>query len=221
MAGGKKIPDQGRPPVRLYLVAEATGPGPVRTEQLASALAGADIAAVLLRIEFAAECDMIATVKQFASTVQAAGAALLVADYPDIVARSGADGAHLSGIAAVNAALPALKPSRIVGAGGLRSRHDAMLAAEAGADYVMFGEPGAEGRRPDFETIIERVEWWAELFEIPCVAYAASLDEIAPCCEAGADFIAIGAWAFADPRGAAVALGDAATRLHQSAETPA
>lgn len=221
MAAGQKTTDQGRPAVRLYIVVNATGPDPVRAEQLASALAVADIAAVLLRIGFAAERDMIATVKQFASTVQPAGAALLVADYPDIVARSGADGAHLSGIATMSAALPALRPERIVGAGGLRSRHDAMLAAEAGADYVMFGEPATDGGRPDFAAIIERVEWWAEVFESPCVAYAASLDEIAPLCDAGADFIALGPWAFADPRGAAAALRDAASRLHPSAEVPA
>jgi len=221
MAAGKKAADQGRAPVRLYLVAEAAGPAPVRADKLASLFAVADIAAVLLRIGFAAERDMIATVKQFVPAVQAAEAALLVADYPDIVARSGADGAHLSGIAAMSAALTALKPARIVGAGGLRSRHDAMLAAEAGADYVMFGEPGAEGRRPAFETILERAEWWAELFEIPCVAYAASLDEIAPLCDAGADFIAVGTSVFADPRGAMAALRDVVTILHQSAEVPA
>jgi thiamine-phosphate pyrophosphorylase len=221
MAAGQKAADQGRPPVRLYLVAEAAGPAPVRADKLASLFAVADIAAVLLRIGFAAERDMIATVKQFVPAAQAAEAALLVADYPDIVARSGADGAHLSGIAAVSAALPALKPARIVGAGGLRSRHDAMLVAEAGADYVMFGEPGAEGRRPAFETILERVEWWAELFEIPCVAYAASLDEIVPLCDAGADFIAVGTWVFADSRGATAALRDVVAILHQSAEVPA
>jgi thiamine-phosphate pyrophosphorylase len=193
MAAGQKAADQGRPPVRLYLVAEAAGPAPVRADKLASLFAVADIAAVLLRIGFAAERDMIATVKQFVPAAQAAEAALLVADYPDIVARSGADGAHLSG----------------------------MLVAEAGADYVMFGEPGAEGRRPAFETILERVEWWAELFEIPCVAYAASLDEIVPLCDAGADFIAVGTWVFADPRGATAALRDVVTILHQSAEVPA
>jgi len=188
----------------------------VRTEQLASALAVADIAAVLLRIGFAAERDMIATVKQFASMVQAAGAALLVADYPDIVARSGADGAHLSGIATVSAALPALKPARIVGAGGLRSRHDAILAAEAGTDYVMFGEPGADARRPPFDMVIDRVAWWSELFVIPCVAHAASLEEIGPLRAAGADFTALGDAVFADPRGAAAALREASERLHEA-----
>src|ERR1700720_3536698 len=68
-------------------------------------------------------------------------AALLVDGRPDIVARAGADGAHLSGPVALKAAVRKLKPNYIAGAGGLRSRHDAMVAAEAGADYVMFGEP--------------------------------------------------------------------------------
>ena len=54
-----------------------------------------------------------------------------------------------------------------------------MLAAEAGADYVMFGEPDENGHRPSFDAVIERVEWWAEVFEIPCVGFAAHPDEIA------------------------------------------
>ena len=49
-----------------------------------------------------------------------------------------------------------------------------MLAGEAGADYVMFGEPDRRGGRPPFDAIVERVEWWAELFELPCVGYAAA-----------------------------------------------
>jgi thiamine-phosphate pyrophosphorylase len=142
--------------------------------------------------------------------------ALLVADRADIVARAGADGAHLTGVDALNAALPSLKPTRIAGVGGLRIRHDAMLAAEAGADYVMFGEPGADARRPPFDAIIDRVTWWAELFEIPCVAYAASLDEIGPLCAAGADFAALGDAVFADPRGAAAALREASERMHEA-----
>jgi thiamine-phosphate pyrophosphorylase len=44
---------------------------------------------------------------------------------------------------------------------------------------------------PSFEATLERVRWWAEIFEAPCVAYAASLDEVAPLAEAGADFIAL------------------------------
>ena len=46
-----------------------------------------------------------------------------------------------------------------------------MLAAETGADYVMFGEPDRHGRRLSFEDAQERLEWWAELVEIPCIGY--------------------------------------------------
>ena len=88
----------------------------------------------------------------------------------EIVARAGADGAHVSGIDAVSEALTALKPERIVGVGGLQSRHDAMTAGEAGRrDYVLFGEVDENGHRPQLEAIVERVQWWAEVFEPPCV----------------------------------------------------
>jgi thiamine-phosphate pyrophosphorylase len=204
-----------RPAVRLYLVTPADDAAALGG-QLARLLADADIAAVLLRIAPAAERAIIDRVKQLAPVVQAAGAALLLEDRADIVARAGADGAHLTGIAALQEALPRLKPDRIAGAGGLPSRHDAMLAGEAGADCAMFGEPGPDGRRPSFDALLDRIVWWAELFEIPCVGYAASLDDIGPLCAAGADFIALGDAVFGDPRGADEALAEARARLQQA-----
>ena len=66
---------------------------------------------------------------------------------PEIVARAGADGAHLTGIEAFMAAVESLKPAKIAGCGGVNSRDDAMLAGERGADYVMFGQAAA-GQRP-------------------------------------------------------------------------
>ena len=88
-----------------------------------------------------------------------------------------------------------------------------MIAGEAGADYVMFGEPDASGRRPSFDAVAERVAWWAELFEIPCVGFATSLDEVRPLASAGADFVAVGNCIFDDERGDAAAVADAARRL--------
>jgi thiamine-phosphate pyrophosphorylase len=180
---------------------------------LAQALAGIDAAAVLLRLADGDERGLVNAVKEFAPHVQATGAAVLIDGRPDIVARGGADGAHLAGPALLKAALPRLKPDRIAGAGGLRSRHDAMLAAEAGADYVMFGEPDAAGARPAFDAVIERVAWWAELFEIPSVAYAGGIDEVGAMAAAGADFVALGEALFDDPRGLEAALAEAAARL--------
>jgi thiamine-phosphate pyrophosphorylase len=138
---------------------------------------------------------------------------LLIAGHAEIVARAGADGAHLTGIDAFTAARPALQPERIAGCGGLHSRHDAMLAGEAGADYVLFGEPDPAGWRPSLDAIEERVRWWSEIFELPCVAFAAALPEVDRLAAAGADFIAVGDCIFADARGPAAALAEAAQRL--------
>jgi thiamine-phosphate pyrophosphorylase len=57
------------------------------------------------------------------------------------------------------------------------------------------------------------VAWWAELFEIPCVGFAVSLDEVNPLAAAGADFVAVGDFIFADRRGCGAALADAARRI--------
>jgi thiamine-phosphate pyrophosphorylase len=203
-------PDERLAP-RLYLAVPQLAGG--RADALAPALAATDVAAVLLGLPHEDERSLITAIKAFAPAVQGRGTALVLDRRADLVARAGADGAHLSGIEALTAALPSLKPERIAGCGGLHSRHDAMLAAEAGADYVMFGEPDANGRRPSLEAVVERVVWWAEVFEIPCVGYAGALDEIAPLARAGADFVAVGAFILDDPRGAAVAMADAAQRL--------
>jgi thiamine-phosphate pyrophosphorylase len=182
-------------------------------ERLAEALAAADVAAVLLRLPPADERSQINFAKALAPTVQDKGAALVLDGHPELAARTGSDGAHLTGIAALEAAIATLQPARIAGCGGVASRHDAMLAGQAGADYVMFGEPDAGGRRPSFDAVVERVVWWAELFEIPCVGFAAAPDEVEPLAAAGADFVALGDWVFGDTRGCPAAVADAARRL--------
>lgn len=188
-----------RPQPRLYLVTPAVEDAATLVAPLNAALDAGDIAAVLLRLTDADERTLINRIKALAPVVQDKGAALMIDARAGLVARSGADGAHLTGIDAFTDALETLKPERIAGVGGLASRHDAMLAAERGADYVMFGEPDTMGHRPAFDAIEDRVAWWAEVFEIPCVAYAASLDEIAPLVSAGADFVALGDFVWRDP----------------------
>ena len=211
MAPSQNPAEPRRPAPRLYLVAPCDAAG--LAHQLAEALGATDVAAVLLRLPETDERGRVNHVKAVAPTVQGKGAALLLDGHPDLAARAGADGAHLSGLEALQAALPTLKPERIAGCGGLETRHEAMVAAEAGADYVMFGEPDASGRRPFFDAIAQRVAWWAEVFEIPCVGFAATLDEVEPLAAAGADFIAVGDCVFGAGDGAAAAIADAARRL--------
>jgi thiamine-phosphate pyrophosphorylase len=196
-----------RPAPRLYLVTSPVTDAGSFAAELTDALDAADVAAVLLRLADGDERSLINRVKSIAPLVQDKGAALLLDGHAEIVARSGADGAHLTGIDDFNASLEQLKPDWIAGAGDLASRHDVMAAAEAGADYIMFGGPDIEP-----ELTKEAVAWASELFELPCVAFAASADEIAPLVAAGADFIAID-FIWRDPRGAKAAIAEAIQHL--------
>jgi len=191
---------------RLYLATPEVDDPSQLAAGLAGLLAAVDVAAVLLRLKPTDQRTMITRIKALAPAVQDGGAALLLDGHVELVARGGADGAHLSGLAAMEEALPTLKPDRIAGVGGLATRHDSMAAGEAGADYVLFGEPDGHGQRPSAEAIAERLQWWAELFEPPCVGYAASREEASEFAAAGADFVLVGDFIWADPRGAKAAL---------------
>jgi thiamine-phosphate pyrophosphorylase len=209
-------PAPPRPVPRLYLATPVVDEPSSLLASLPGLLAGADVAAVLLRQKPTDQRTMISRIKALAPVVQQHGAALLLEDHVELVARAGADGAHLSGIAAMEEALPSLKPDRIAGVGGLTTRHDSMAAGEAGADYVLFGEPDAAGQRPSVEAIAERLEWWAELFEPPCVGFAISREEAYEFAAAGADFVLVGDFIWNDARGAAAALADAEQTIRQA-----
>jgi len=205
-----------RPVPRLYLATPVVDDPSSLVASLPAVLAADDVAAVLLRLAPTDQRTMIARIKALAPTVQSSGAALLIDGPVELVARAGADGAHLTGIEALQDALPSLRPDRIAGVGGLVTRHDSMTAGEVGADYVLFGEPDAKGQRPSNDAISERLQWWAELFEPPCVGYAASLAEAGEFAAAGADFVLVGDFIWADPRGPAAALMDAGRTIRQS-----
>ncbi len=205
-----------RPQPRLYLLTPPLADAGPFAAPLEAALAAADIAAVLVSLQETDERTLINRAKALASAVQGAGAALLLDGHPDLVARAGADGVHLTGLDDFENTLERLKPERIVGLGGLASRHECMVAAERGADYVLFGRPDGTGRRPPFEAVEERVAWWAELFELPCVAYADNPDEIPALVAAGADFVAIGEWLWRDETAIAATLQTASAQLRLS-----
>jgi thiamine-phosphate pyrophosphorylase len=201
---------------RLYLATPEVDDPSALVADLPGLLAEVDVAAVLLRLKLSDPRSMISRVKALAPAIQNAGAALLLDGHVELVARAGADGAHLTGVEAMEDALPSLKPDRIAGVGGLATRHDSMMAGEAGADYVLFGEPDAKGVRPSVDAIAERLQWWAELFEPPCVGFAASREEAHEFAGAGADFVLVGDFIWADPRGAVTALKEVERTIQQA-----
>ena len=173
---------------------------------LREVLAAAPIASVRVRLAPDAEGEAKAIVAPLAAAAVSADCALILENDARLAARLDADGVHVSGAGEpLDAALAALKPERIVGAGGLRMRDDAMTAGEKGADYVMFGEPIGPTPAMALELLLERVGWWAEIFETPCVAYAESIEAAGRLARAGADFVALeeAGWNAASPPEAA------------------
>ena len=209
-------PPPPRPAPRLYLATPELDDPTQFVAGLSEVLAAADVAAVLLRLRETDQKTLISRIKTLVPPVQDSGAALLLDGHVELVARAGADGAHLNGIAAMEDAMPSLKPDRIAGVGGLATRHDSMAAGEAGADYVLFGEPDAKGQRPSSEAIAERLQWWEELFEPPCVGFAVSREEAVEFAAAGADFVLVGDFIWADPRGAKAGLADVEQAIKQA-----
>jgi thiamine-phosphate pyrophosphorylase len=210
-----KKPPFAPPPPRLYLVTPQIADAAALAPVLASLLAAADVAAVLVRLADTDERGKIYRIKALAPSIQNAGAALLLDGHVELVARAGADGAHVSGVEPLHDALEQLKPERIVGLGGLHSRHDSMVAGEAGADYLLFGEPDEDGRRPVTDAIVERLEWWVEVFETPCVAYAQTTDEAELFAATGAEFVMVCDAVWSDARGPEAALADVVKRIGQ------
>jgi thiamine-phosphate pyrophosphorylase len=202
---------------RLYLITPPLDDADAFAPRLAEACAAGDVAAVLARFAPADERTLTKRIKALAPAAQEAGAAFVIevpgeVDRAALVTRGGADGVQVSGLAPVQDLRGRLKSDRIVGAAGIRTKDDAMSIGEAGADYLMFGEPRPDGSLPALEGVADRAAWWAEIFETPCVAYAPTLDAIPPLAATGAEFVALGdaVWSHPDGPAAAVRLATAA-----------
>ena len=201
------------PRTRLFLVTPPLASAAEALPGIEAALDAGDVACLLVRLAPAAERDRKEVVRALAPAVQARGTALLVED-PRLAGHVGADGVHASGAGdAFAAALDAMKPDRIAGAGALPSRDEAMRAGEAGADYLMFGDAGfaADGPAPD--EVADMLAWWAEIFNVPCVGFARALDAVEDLALTGAEFVALGSAVWDDPRGPAAAVATAGAAL--------
>lgn len=197
---------------RLYLITPPIADSEAFAPKLEAAFKGGRIDSVLLRVASSDEREVKRIVQKLAPIAQKQGAAVLIEPTADLrlAARAGADGLHIRySEAALDEALEAQKPDRVVGAQGLKTRDDAMNAGEAGADYLMFGEPYPDGVLPDFGGVLERVEWWTETFLTPCVAYAPNLAAVAPLAEARAEFIALEDAVWSAPEGPEAAVNAA------------
>lgn len=183
---------------------------------LAKALAVGPVAAVIGRFAACDERTLVNRIKVLTPVAQKGGAAFMAEAPAEAVTRGGADGIHLLYQAeAVAEAVARLSPQRMVGVGGLKSKDDAMAAGEAGADYVMFGEPQSsryaekDGVLPPFHAVVERVAWWAEVFQVPAVGFAPDLAGTEALARVRADFVALAGPVWDHPAGPAAAVAEA------------
>ena len=178
------------PTCRLYLITPpAIADLGAFGEALRAALGAGDVAALQVRIKPASEDEVARAVEALLPIAQGAGTAVILNDRPDLAKRLGCDGVHVGQTdASVAEARRILGKEGMVGATCHDSRHLAMEAAEAGADYVAFGPTDSEGE--DSQAAL--VGWWSELFVVPVVAVGIETAEDAADMAAEApDFIAI------------------------------
>jgi thiamine-phosphate pyrophosphorylase len=201
--------DYRRPPCQLYLISPAKI-GDDFVEQLEAALDGGEVAAFQLRLKDIDEDSAARIAESLQRLCAERDVAFIVNDSVSLARRLGADGVHLGqGDGDPREARKILGPDVQIGVTCHDSRHLAMEAGEAGADYVAFGA--------FFPTTTKETEhraepvllsWWSSVFELPCVAIGGITQENArPLVEAGADFLAVSSavWTHPDGPGAGVA----------------
>ncbi len=198
------------PACRLYLITP-----PVIDDlaafghELAQALDAGDVAALQIRLKPAPDAVIAAVVDVLSPIARSRDVAVILNDRPDLAAKLGCDGVHIGQDDGPYAqARRLMGPDRIVGVTCHDSRHLAMEAAEAGADYVAFGAFFETAtKNPETRADPEILSIWQEMMQTPCVAIGGiTVDNCRPLVAAGADFIAVSSGVWAYPEGPAAAV---------------
>lgn len=194
---------------RLYLVTPPKLEPKPFAEILKRALSGGDVASLQLRLKDVSDDEILRAGEMLRPITQRAGAAFVMNDRPGLAAKLGADGVHIGQEdASYQDARAIMGPNRIVGVTCHNSRHLAIDAAEAGADYVAFGAFfQTTTKEPKTRAEPELIEWWTETMVVPCVAIGGiTVANCRPLIEAGADFLAVAAGVWDYPGGPAAAV---------------
>jgi len=169
------MPDADTSRSRLCLVTPSPSEPAVLARLVASALSGGDVASLIVTVDPPDPRALQEIAEAIVPIAVRRGVATLVHNDTRIVGRAGADGAHIdSGVADLADAVAALRPKKIVGAGGVRSRHEAMLAGEANPDYVFFGRLDGDTEESIYPKALELAAWWSSLFVIPAIVMGGS-----------------------------------------------
>jgi thiamine-phosphate pyrophosphorylase len=205
-------PPQRSEPAKLYLISPQEVGGSF-SDRLRAALDPGIAAAFQLRVKSVEEDELARLSDPLQRICADAGVAFIVNDSMTLAKRIGADGVHLGqSDGDVREARALLGATAQIGKTCHDSRHLAMEAGEAGADYVAFGAFYPTMTKPsDYRPERSILTWWSTLFEIPCVAIGGiTADNARPLVEAGADFLAVcqAVWGKDDPAAAVGAFSE-------------
>lgn len=208
---------------RLYLITPPVFEPTAFAEDLRAALDGGDVACLQLRLKDVDDDAVRRATEVLMPVAQAYNVAFLINDRPDLALELHADGCHVGQEdTPYGAAREILGADHIVGVTCHASRHLAMAAAEAGADYVAFGAFFATGtKQAKASADLEILQWWSGLFEVPCVAIGGiTVDNCPPLVAAGADFLSVVAGVWNNPEGPGAAVRDFNKAIAQAYHEP-
>lgn len=194
---------------RLYLITPTAIELPLFAETLRSTLAAGDVACLQLRLKNV-DADAIRRAAELLMPIaQFAGVSFIINDRPDLASELGADGVHIGqDDLPYSQARALVGKDAIVGVTCHASRHFAIEAADAGADYVAFGAffPTTT-KEPKARASVDLIAWWSELMTVPCVAIGGlTVQNARPLIDAGADFLAVSSGIWDHPEGPAAAV---------------
>ncbi len=191
---------------RLYLITPPALDPVLFRDRLAEALDAGDVGAFQLRLKGVPDDEVRRAIDVLRPVVQSRDVAFILNDRPDLAAAHGCDGAHIGG-----EDMPAAKARALLGDDlqlGIScydSRDAAMLAGEAGADYIAFGAFFASSTKDtNIRADADLLRWWSEMMELPVVAIGGiTAANCGPLVQAGADFLAVVSAVWDHPEGPA------------------
>jgi len=202
---------------RLVLIAPQEADTASLAQKLKTALGGGDVASMILPDYGMDDASFQRHAAQLVPIAQAAGAAAILSGDTRIAARVGADGVHIEGRRDVlDDAIDRLQDKMAVGAGGAKTRDEALELGEARPDYIFFGRFGYDTKPEPHHRNLTLGKWWAEMIEIPCIVMGGSeIESIRAVAETGVEFVALSQAIFgADDPAAAVTAANALLDAH-------
>ena len=190
---------------RLVLIAPKLGDADMLANTVAHAIAGGDVASVILPDYDHDQAGYQERAERVIERLDGSDIAIVLAGDTRIAGRVGADGIHLeSDSREIADAVERLQSRMIVGAGGAKTRHEAMEIGEARPDYIFFGRFGYDTAPEPHPRNLSLGEWWASLVEIPCIVMGGSdIISARKVAETGAEFVALSNAIFAEGADAA------------------